>query len=142
MDQKLRNLERQALAGDPLATEALLREQQRMGLYRREHYILGFTPCSLAAGGIRYLSKNLNFNFEVHFLATSATAPFTFSIKDDLGEWSDGPINSICLMKTDKYELLMPRFLKKGSEIKVELTDASLASNEVSLSFHGIRTTE
>jgi hypothetical protein len=142
MDQKLRNLERQALAGDPIATEALLREQQRMGLYNREHYILGFTPCNLAAGGTLYLNKKLNFNFEVHFLATAATAPFTFSIKDALGEWSDGPINSICLMKTNRYELLMPRFLKKDSEIRIELVDASLASNEVSLSFHGIRTTK
>ena len=141
MDLKLRNLERQALVGDVTATEALLREQQRMGLYNREHYVLGFPPAILRAGGILDLHQKIDFNFEIHFITATANAHFTFFITDYLGEWSNNPINSICLMKTNKYELIVPRFLKKDSGLTLALEDTSLAMNEVRLDFHGIRTT-
>ncbi len=139
MDLKLRTLERRALAGDVEATEALLREQQRMGLLRREHHVFSFAPIAVPAAANRTLLDTMSHNFEIHYVTAVSTAPFSFSINDALGDWSNKPLHSNSLI-SGPYKLFIPRFLQKGASLKIELEDLSLAMNQIRMEFHGIRT--
>lgn len=139
MDEKVRDLERQSLSGDCTATEALLHEQQRAGLYYKEHYIFSFTHTMLSAGGGLVLRRMMPFNFELHSIWATSSAPFLFEPEDGSGKWTNGPIHSNCLVN-GSYTLLIPRFIPANSSIDISLTDISLSSNEIYLEMHGIRT--
>lgn len=155
MDDRLRQLERKGLAGDPEATEALLNAQRRMGMYDRCHFMIQPFQEILGAGGQRNRYCTFDFNFELHYIVAIHDRAFQCKIEflsqpnvftDDNNpiEWakrsslSEAPLHSVNFKP--QYKLLVPVFISKGSSVFLNVEDRSLGSNGVTIEFHGIKT--
>jgi len=144
VDEQIRKLEREALAGNPQATESLLWEQRRQGMWVKKHYILG-TGTALVRPSNHYVRSyedvrlTTPYNFELHRVTAHSTGEFWLEIQDALGHWSDRPIHSNNFTKVP-YQLLEPRLLPKNTQITLRLENSIGTNNMILIDFHGIIT--
>ncbi|MGD2066796.1 MAG: hypothetical protein PVI43_06480 [Candidatus Bathyarchaeota archaeon] len=110
-----------------------------------EYYIYATQPIMLAAGGTATttISVTREADFYLTKLVRVATAPFAFLIRDSSNDrqWSNIAVHSDIGAGTAQLPLILPkpRFIARASTITVELTDLSLAANEVRLGLIGYK---
>lgn len=110
-----------------------------------EYFIYATSPITLASGGTA--TTTISITREADFYLTKvvrvATAPFTFLIRDSSNDrqWSNVAVHSDIGAGTAQLPLILPkpRFIARASTITIELTDISLASNEVRLGLIGYK---
>jgi len=110
-----------------------------------EYFIYATSPITLASGGTATttISITREADFYLTKLVRVATAPFAFLIRDSSNDrqWSNIAVHSDIGAGTAQLPLILPkpRFIARASTITIELTDLSLASNEVRLGLIGYK---
>jgi len=110
-----------------------------------EYFIYATQPIMLAAGGTATTTISITREADYYLtkLVRVATAPFAFLIRDSSNDrqWSNIPIHSDIGAGTAQLPLILPkpRFIARASTITLELTDLSLAANEVRLGLIGYK---
>jgi len=110
-----------------------------------EYFIYATSPITLASGGtaVTTISITREADFYLTKLVRVATAPFAFLIRDSSNDrqWSNIAVHSDIGAGTAQLPLILPkpRFIARASTITIELTDLSLASNEVRLGLIGYK---
>jgi len=110
-----------------------------------EYFIYTTSPISLTSGGTA--TTTLSITREADFYLTKvvrvASGAFTFLVRDSSNDrqWSNVAVHSDIGAGTAQLPLILPkpRFIARASTITVELTDISLASNEVRLGLIGYK---
>ena len=110
-----------------------------------EYFTYATSPITLASGGTATttISITREADFYLTKLVRVATAPFAFLIRDSSNDrqWSNIAVHSDIGAGTAQLPLILPkpRFIARASTITIELTDLSLASNEVRLGLIGYK---
>lgn len=110
-----------------------------------EYFIYATQPIMLASGGTATttISVTREADFYLTKIVRVATAPFAFLIRDSSNDrqWSNIAIHSDIGSGTAQLPLILPkpRFIARASTITIELTDLSLAANEVRLGLIGYK---
>lgn len=110
-----------------------------------EYFTYATSPITLASGGTATttISITREADFYLTKLVRVATAPFAFLIRDSSNDrqWSNISVHSDIGAGTAQLPLILPkpRFIARASTITIELTDLSLASNEVRLGLIGYK---
>jgi len=110
-----------------------------------EYFIYATSPITLASGGTATttISITREADFYLTKLVRVATAPFAFLVRDSSNDrqWSNIAVHSDIGAGTAQLPLILPkpRFIARASTITIELTDLSLASNEVRLGLIGYK---
>lgn len=110
-----------------------------------EYFIYATQPIMLAAGGTATttISITREADFYLTKLVRVATAPFAFLLRDSSNDrqWSNIPVHSDIGAGTAQLPLILPkpRFIARASTVTIELTDLSLAANEVRLGLIGYK---
>lgn len=110
-----------------------------------EYYIYATQPIMLAAGGTATttISITREADFYLTKLVRVATAPFAFLVRDSSNDrqWSNIATHSDIAAGTAQLPLILPkpRFIARASTITIELTDLSLAANEIRLGLIGYK---
>jgi hypothetical protein len=110
-----------------------------------EYFIYATQPITLAAGGTA--TTTISVTREADFYLTKvvrvATAPFAFLVRDSSNDrqWSNIAVHSDIGAGTAQLPLILPkpRYVARASTITIELTDISLATNEIRLGFIGYK---
>jgi hypothetical protein len=110
-----------------------------------EYFIYATQAILLSAGGTATttISITREADFYLTKLVRVATAPFAFLIRDSSNDrqWSNIPTHSDIAAGTAQLPLILPkpRFIARASTITIELTDLSLAANEIRLGLIGYK---
>jgi len=110
-----------------------------------EYFIYSTQAITLASGGTATTTISITREADYYLtkLVRVATAPFSFLIRDSSNDrqWSNIPIHSDIGAGTAQLPLILPkpRFIARASTITIELTDLSLATNEVRLGLIGYK---
>lgn len=110
-----------------------------------EYFIYATQPIMLASGGTATttISVTREADFYLTKIVRVATAPFAFLIRDSSNDrqWSNIAVHSDIGSGTAQLPLILPkpRFIARASTITIELTDLSLAANEVRLGLIGYK---
>ncbi len=110
-----------------------------------EYFIYATQPIMLAAGGTATttISITREADFYLTKLVRVATAPFALLMRDSSNDrqWANIAVHSDIGAGTAQLPLILPkpRFIARASTITIELTDLSLAANEVRLGMIGYK---
>ena len=110
-----------------------------------EYFIYATNPISLTSGGTATttISVTREADFYLTKIVRVATGPFAFLVRDSSNDrqWSNIATHSDLAAGTAQLPLILPkpRFIARASTITIELTDLSLAANEVRLGFIGYK---
>lgn len=110
-----------------------------------EFFIYATQPTTLASGGTATITISVTreADFYLTKIVRVATAPFAFLVRDSSNDrqWSSIAVHSDIGAGTAQLPFILPkpRFVARASTITVELTDLSLATNEIRLGFIGYK---